>query len=203
TFNDLYFPGGGNPDLKPEESENAEFGYKLNFDSLALQVALYNKDIENLIQWAPDATGAWSPANVGKANIQGFELAMEIPLAAAGDLTLAADYLDAIDTTDSANEKPLDYNAKKTLTAAWVKAFSGYEFGLQAKLQSERKVPESSVPSGYSAGYGIVNATFAYQITDQIRFQAKISNIFDKEYTLNPSFNEDGRNWVAGVRATF
>ena len=203
TFNDLYFPGGGNSSLKPEESKNAELGYKLRFDAIALQAALYNKDVENLIQWAPDTTGSWSPANVGETNMQGIELAMEIPLSSAGDLTVAADYLDAVDTTDSDDEKPLNYNAKKTLSLAWVKTLSDFEFGIQAKLQSGRKVPERDVASGYSAGYGIANATFAYQISDQIRFQAKLNNIFDKEYTLNPSYNEDGRNWVAGVKATF
>lgn len=203
TFNDLYFPWGGNPELKPEESESSEFGYRLNLNAITFQASIYDKNIENLIQWAPDEEGAWSPMNVGKASMQGVELAVAIPVGALGSFDVAADYLNAVDATSQSEEKTLDYRAKKTLRIEWLKAFSDFEFGVQAKMQSERKVPVSIAVSGYSPGYGIANATFSYQLTNEIRLQAKLNNMFDKEYTLNPSYNEDGRNWVAGVKATF
>ncbi|MGX5174794.1 TonB-dependent receptor domain-containing protein [Aliikangiella sp. IMCC44653] len=73
TFNDLYYPFGGNPGLEFEESDNLELVYKLIMPLGRLSASLYTSEIENLIQWAPNQDGNWQPQNVGEAKIQGVD----------------------------------------------------------------------------------------------------------------------------------
>jgi vitamin B12 transporter len=49
TFNDLYSPFGGNPDLEPEDAVSYEVGLEKNTGNWFWSVALYQSDVENLI----------------------------------------------------------------------------------------------------------------------------------------------------------
>lgn len=201
TFNDAFYPYGGNPNLEPEESENVEVGYKLALSSVSLALAAYTRDVTNLIEWVPQADTTWAPINVGKASFEGVELTLDVALGFLGHLTLATDYLEALDTTTE--EKPLDNHAEKTLRMSWLKTLGPVSLGLQSKVQSGRKVSTDIDPSGYSAGYGILNVTAAYQVSNVWSVQAKVGNAFDKAYTLNPAYHEDGRNWQLAFKAAF
>ena len=91
TFNDLYWPGAGNPNLQPEESRNREIG--LNYETASTSVAftLYRNDVDNLIAWAPvdpnNMWGDWLPYNIGKARLEGGTLSGKHRI---GNLTLRA-----------------------------------------------------------------------------------------------------------------
>ena len=54
TFNDLYWLNGGNPDLDPETSIQAEIGNEFSFNQLNLNLTAYFIDIDNLIRWVPN-----------------------------------------------------------------------------------------------------------------------------------------------------
>ncbi|NNJ72478.1 MAG: TonB-dependent receptor, partial [Enterobacterales bacterium] len=102
TFNDLYFPFGGNPDLKYELSENLELIYKQWFDSGSLNVSIYDNDITNLIQFTPDENGVFTANNVGTANLQGADVTAQWQ---AGGLNhqISAQYVTAKDTVNNQN----------------------------------------------------------------------------------------------------
>ena len=72
TFNDLYWPGSGNPNLLPETSWQAELGNKFQFKKVRFDITAYYNSIENLIQWVP--MGSISvPQNVYNVRIYGME----------------------------------------------------------------------------------------------------------------------------------
>lgn len=72
TFNDLYWPGSGNPDLNPEVSIQSEIGNQFRFFDVNFEITAYHNSIKNLIQWIP--MGSISvPENVGKVEILGVE----------------------------------------------------------------------------------------------------------------------------------
>jgi vitamin B12 transporter len=73
TFNDLYWPGSGNPLLKPEKVESNEVLVRGQLENADIEVSVYDSKIEDLIAWAPDASGAWRPMNINQADIQGLE----------------------------------------------------------------------------------------------------------------------------------
>ena len=71
TMNDLFWPdglySGGNPDLKPEESEY--LALSISNESLIgkVKVTASFKDYENLILWQPDESFKYVPINVSSA----------------------------------------------------------------------------------------------------------------------------------------
>ena len=63
TFNDLYYPGDNNPNLKPERSENTEVFVEYANDMQTSRLTGYHTDAEDLIA---------SGTNISEAKIKGF-----------------------------------------------------------------------------------------------------------------------------------
>ncbi|REG94132.1 TonB-dependent receptor plug domain-containing protein [Flavobacterium aquicola] len=73
TFNDLYWEPGGNPDLKPESSYQAEIGNVFTFKNISLTQTFYYIKIKDLLQWVPGKNGIWTPQNQDNVNSYGAE----------------------------------------------------------------------------------------------------------------------------------
>jgi len=81
TFTDLYYVGRneiGNPDLKPESAMSQELGFKYTTGSFNFNIALFNRDAKDLIDWAKDdpnnSEEKWEARNFSEVNTQGFEI---------------------------------------------------------------------------------------------------------------------------------
>lgn len=72
TFNDLYWQPGGNLDLVPETSYQADFGQELKFKSIQFLLNAYYIRINDMIQWTPE-NGFWSPKNINEVESIGAE----------------------------------------------------------------------------------------------------------------------------------
>lgn len=72
TFNDLYWVTGGNPELKPETSYQAELTHEFIFGGLTVTLTGYYNQIEDMLRWVPTSS-LWSPENVDEVEIFGFE----------------------------------------------------------------------------------------------------------------------------------
>ncbi|MFV8347498.1 TonB-dependent receptor plug domain-containing protein [Flavobacterium sp. ZB4P13] len=73
TFNDLYWESGGNPDLKPESSYQAEVGNVFSYKKISLTQTLYFNKINDLIRWVPGTGNDWTPQNTDRVNTYGTE----------------------------------------------------------------------------------------------------------------------------------
>lgn len=73
TFNDLYWEQGGNRDLKPESSYQAEIGNVFTIQNFTLTQTFYYFKITDLLQWIPNNNGIWTPQNTDKVNSYGAE----------------------------------------------------------------------------------------------------------------------------------
>lgn len=73
TFNDLYWETGGNPDLQPESSYQAEVGNVFSYKKFKLTETLYFMKIEDMISWSPLDGSNWSPENINRVNSYGSE----------------------------------------------------------------------------------------------------------------------------------
>ncbi len=74
SFNDLYWPQGGNSALKTEKSITADITLSHRVNRFKGEVTLYGASIDNWIQWIPTSSGYWSPANQKKVNNLGVEI---------------------------------------------------------------------------------------------------------------------------------
>lgn len=76
-FNDLYWPTGGNPNLKTEKAFKSELKYTFRWLDIEIKPTIYANLVNNWIQWLPQANGLWSPVNQKKVLARGAEIILE------------------------------------------------------------------------------------------------------------------------------
>ncbi len=196
TFNDLYWPGAGNPNLKPEESRNREASVHYETTDHHASLTYYQNKITNLVEWAPNSSGFWFPANVAKAKLTGWTLAYE---GRAGAYRLNGS-LDLQEPTDVDRDKLLRYRAKEIAKLGVSRDIGQFNIGGELVASGKRYNDVSNTQK--LPGYAIVNLTAAYHISRDWTVFARANNIFDKDYELVRDYSTPAANYFIGIRYT-
>ncbi|HID93300.1 MAG TPA: TonB-dependent receptor [bacterium (Candidatus Stahlbacteria)] len=81
TFNDLYWPGAGNKDLRPEHGEAYELRIEKQSIPVFMAASIFMRNVRNMIAWAPTGEGnRWQPSNLNKFNAKGVEIELKANL---------------------------------------------------------------------------------------------------------------------------
>lgn len=82
SLNDLYWSDPwmpGNPNLAPEEAISWELGYRMGvWKWFQVKGNYFRRGVRDLILWAQDANGVYTPSNIGRTRTIGFELSGEM-----------------------------------------------------------------------------------------------------------------------------
>ena len=181
TFNELYYPGGGDPTLKPENSASTEIEIRKKHSWGSTSVSTYNTQIDNLI-------AGWPPTNVNKAEINGIEISVGAKL--AGWSTRAE--LSLLDPKDKDTGNILQRRAKEMLRVDLDKKSGKWSTGFSFIGQGERY--DDTANTNKLNGYGIVNLRASYAISNKLTIKMKVENILDKEYETAKDYNNPGIN---------
>lgn len=186
TFTDLYAPPawGPNPDLKPETSKTYELQWRGEFDETQLEAALYRTDLEYMIAW-----GGTRMENVSQARINGFEAS------AARELLgwQASLGVSIIDPRDRDSGHTLARRAKRTLSIDLDRTFGALSAGAGWHVSSARY--DTIANTRELSGYGIFDLRAAWQSHPELRWEAKVNNLFDRDYALATYARSQGPNW--------
>ncbi|AKX52291.1 TonB-dependent receptor domain-containing protein [Thiopseudomonas alkaliphila] len=183
TFNDLYSRYGnvyiGNSDLRAEKSKNYELRYRGHLSSnLSLEASVYRTNFQDLIASGKDqATGIDSKRNVDKARINGFEASL---LHKVYDLDGSLN-ISIIDPRDRKSGHQLPRRAKRTLSYDLDKQLGAFGMGATWKLASSSYNKADNARA--IAGYGTLDLRGSWQANDELGFDLRLGNIFDKGYT--------------------
>jgi vitamin B12 transporter len=217
TFNDLYFPGFGNPNLPATTSSEYDGGIEKRFGEWGSFTATYfTRRIHNLITSAPcrTCTSGFEAIAVGRNDTQGVELSPSTypirGVSLSGNFTY-------VDTTYSSllPKQPLrvpkysssgvaQYQTEGLLrtddqfTTAFVYQFLGDYNDLQTQPPYE---------IGNNGGYQLFNLTVSYKlgsgyvphISDEEVF-ARIQNLFNRHYSQAFGFPSPTTNFEAGMK---
>lgn len=185
TFNDLYWESGGNKDLKPETSHQAEFGQV--FKKKDIKTTLYSYYITNkdLIQWRPSSTsGVWSPINVKRVYQYGIESSIALHKKIkekdiTGTITYA--YTKAIDK-ESGNQ--LMYVPKHKVTGNVVYEYGKCKIALQTLYNGlvYSTTDESQEVDGYFIGNAILEYDVIKLFNTDVAIALSINNILNTNY---------------------
>jgi vitamin B12 transporter len=194
TFNDLYFPFTdfgfgftyrGNPDLKPERSESIEVGATYRDKARRVDAVFFRNRVSDLIVPSQGIANDF-PVNVGSALLQGLEVSGEV---AWRDWRLSgnATFQDA---ENEDTERDLPRRASRYGSVTLSRAVNGWDLGAQWAGAGERW--DDLDNTRRLAGYGVVNLFAGWRHRDWT-FNARLENLFDKDYELATGSGVPGR----------
>ncbi len=194
TFNELFFPFFGNPNLGPETADSYEAGLEGQHDRLNWSIRAYRTAIENLIVTVFDPlTFNFAPENVDKAEITGVE--SEISIQWDGwDAVLVMEYLNP-ENRNTGNR--LARRVKKRLSLDISRNIGQFSFG--ARLLAEGNRFNDTGNFVQVAGFATVDLRAGYKLSDNISVQIKLANLLDKDYQTIDTFNSLGRNFFLSL----
>jgi vitamin B12 transporter len=211
-MNDLYFPitpgvGGGNANLKPEESQNAEISLRYWQGATHAKATYFNNKIDNLIDWTTDPVTYFStPSNVGQAKIQGLELSAGTAL---GNWLLAANAT-VQDPKDVDTGQQLRRRAKAFGLLSATYTSGPFKGGIEWKLVGTRYDDpnwQTGINQVRMHGYDLTNLFAEYVMAKDWKVFARVDNLFDRNYDIARSttviYGTPGINAFAGIRYAF
>ncbi|MGZ4956694.1 MAG: TonB-dependent receptor domain-containing protein [Methylobacter sp.] len=194
TFNQLYFPGFGNPSLKAEQSTSFEAGLAGDHDWLQWEVRGYHTNIDNLIVTVTNPVTFLSSAeNVGKAQIDGIEAEIGTQLM-GWNSKLSMNLLSPKNRETNAR---LPRRAEKTLSYDLSRSFGQFDLGAKVLAQADRF--DDALNKTKVAGYVTVDLRTAYHLNENWMLSAKLNNLLDKQYQTINTYNAADRNFFLSI----
>ena len=194
SFNQLYFPGFGNPNLIPEEGKHGELSLRWTAGEHALRGAVYEHRYRNFISAGPQ------PPNLPRVEITGLTLGYE---GRWRSLVLQA----ALDHTDPRNktvgsaafDKLLPRRAKDSakLAADW----DGGVWTAGATLVGYSHRFDNTTNTARLAGYGTLDLRAEWALSRELKLGLKLNNVGDKTYETALGYNQPGRAGFVTLRA--
>ncbi|WP_437880942.1 TonB-dependent receptor [Pseudomonas sp. LRF_L74] len=187
-----------NPDLDPEKSRGVETGLRGQFDSGSFDVALFYTRYQDFIDenalTAGYSTTTFQSQNIDRASIRGVELKGRLNLDSFGALPglyVQGSIAYARGRNDDTGE-PL--NSVNPLTGVFGLGYSQERFGgllnwTLVKRKTRIDTSAFNAPDGTSSqfatpGFGILDLTGYYKLTDDLTVNAGLYNLTDKKYWL-------------------
>lgn len=195
SFNELYFPGFGNPALQPETSRSSELGLSGTPTWGRWSLNAFETRIDDLIAF--DAT-LFAPNNIDQARIRGLEAVLGAQLR-GWDLAANISLLDPENrSSGTQNGNSLPRRARQSLRFEVDRQFDRYALGVTLLAAGRRY--DDLANSRELDGYATVDLRAAYSLTTDWHLQARIENLFDQDYETAAFFNQPGRGLYVTLR---
>ena len=188
SFNQLYWPGYGNPLLQPEEGKNTEIGLDWTLDGHHLKLIRFDNKIRGFI------TSGVAPVNVPRARIEGWTLGYD---GSVGPLAVRAAF-DSLDPRNEVTGKQLQRRAKSQITLGADYGVGPWRMG--ASLLKAGRRFDDAANTVVLASYTTVDLYVDYALAQDWSLQAKLNNVGDRVYETAKGYNQPGRAFYVTLR---
>lgn len=212
----------GNENLDPEVSVNKELGIEYSQQGYIAGITWFRNDYKNKIVSGTEVLGyasngnnilQWS--NGGKAVVEGLEGNVTIPLV-RDTLEWRTNATYMIKSKDKETGNPLSIIPKYTIntlldwqvTQDFSTDLNWTMYGRQKpRRHAESRTENGSMSDREVGAYSVFGINFNYDITKNLRANAGINNLLDKQLYREAdgasTYNEPGRAYYAGLTFTF
>ncbi|MEX6502603.1 TonB-dependent vitamin B12 receptor [Pseudomonas zhanjiangensis] len=195
TFNELYYPNYGNPDLDAETSKSLEAGLAGQHAWGRWAVNAFRTRIDDLIAY--DAS-LKAPANVAEARIRGVELVLASQLL-GWDWNANYTLMEPENRSSGANDgNELTRRAKQLFNLDLDRRLGDFSVG--ASLHAEGQRYDDLANTRELSGYATVDLRGEYRIDPEWRLQTRIANLLDADYETAQGYNQPGQALYLTVR---
>ena len=208
TFNDLFFPGFSNPDLKPERSFSWDVGVDQRLWANRVRLGLtyfHNKFTELISCCVPIAVPPFvATANIGRARSAGVEFVSEVVL--LDNLVASLNYT-YTDTENLDTDRPLAREPRHR----WNGSLTWEPVPRLSLFTEVHVVTRQFEPLGdvYNSGHTRIDVGGSYRLVNRYAFlksldlTARIQNLLDEAYAEVRGFPALGIHGLVGLRASF
>ncbi len=189
TFNQLYYPGYGNPSLTPQLNHAKEFGLKYSAAGLNLGAVVYHNEIDGFILPATNTQSSM-------AVLRGVTFSADVQHGNS-NYAISYDYADP----RSRSSDPLTDNqrlvrvARNTLNMTARHRLGDVTMFGELKLASDREDNNLSFTGRDKlGGYGLLNLGATWKLNKELSLLGRINNVTDKNYVLANGYSMPGRN---------
>lgn len=193
TFNQLYFPNFGNPDLKPERARSFEAGLQYSNAAWLAKLVWFRTRYTDLIDSLPPN---FTPINIARARVKGTELSVSgawLGWSLRANLTLQDPVNE--DTGEVPRRRARGFGSVQLSrdTGAWM-------FGAQLIRSGGRNdrhvlTDEALILPGYT----VLNGFGRYALDKQWSLIGRIDNALDSSYQLAHGYRTGGRLLMLGL----
>ena len=213
TFNELYYPGYGNPDLKPEDAwltdVGVDFARPVGIWTLKARLDGYYNILSNKIISAPSPADpwVWLPYNVGKVNAWGADLLADAHFASGnwkGGISARYGWQKALDKTpDSATlNEQIPYVARHTVVLGGDVDWKGLSLNAVFNLRAGRRDGTGEMPNWNTLDLTL-GKSFCLGKAGEIGIKASAYNLFNNRYEVIRDYPMPGRSFMAGLEYKF
>jgi vitamin B12 transporter len=186
TFNDLYFPFGGNPLLRPERLRANELALQYAAAGHLLRATLFENRFTDLFGF--DAF--FNRINIGRARNRGVEFTYNGRI---GDTGISAG-LTSQDPKDLDTEGQLQRRAKALARLAVTRDSGPWQWGGGVRASGKR--PDAGATLG---GYALLDLTASYRVSAETRLFGRIEHVADRRYETVFGYRQAGRGAFVGL----
>ena len=213
TFNELYYVGYGNPDLKPEDAWLTDVGFDFSrqlSQTWLLKAKLdgFYNSLTDKITSAPtvEDPNIWLPYNIGKVRSAGFDAVAGTSYAsAAWKFSFDAKYSfqSAVDMTPNSYTfgRQIPYVAMHSVVLDATVAWNGLEFNPRWNMKAGRTDSAGALADWNTLDLNL-NRPFRIRNVGVITVRLAARNILDSHYELVSGYPMPGRSFMAGLEFT-
>jgi vitamin B12 transporter len=188
SFNQLYFPDFGNPNLQPEKGRNTDIGIAYSAAGHSVKLVRFDNKIRGFI------TSATASANIPKARIDGWTLTYDAKL---GPWSWHAG-LDDFDPRNELTGKLLPRRNRNQLNLGADYDAGRWSAGAQLLKAGSRF--DNATNTTRLDGYSTADLYGQYKWSKDWALQAKINNLTDRQYQTVLGYNQPGRGIFLSLR---
>jgi vitamin B12 transporter len=186
TFNDLYYPFGGNASLRPERVKSTELALQWAVDGQELRATLFNNRFTDLI--ASDAF--FNRMNIGHARNRGIEFSYRGQIAGFG----VQAGLTAQDPIDQDTGNRLPRRAASLANLSLTRDVGAWQFGGDLRTSGNR--PDGTRQLG---SYAVLDLTAARVLSRELKLFGRIDNFTDRDYETVYGYRQAARGIFVGL----
>lgn len=214
TFNELYYPGYGNPDLKPEDAWLFDIGIDWHPAlgdnwTLGLKVDGYYNTLKDKIISAPSADDPWIwlPYNVGKVDAKGIDASLSLRYdngTFAGGLSARYARQSALDKTPDSYtfNQQIPYIAKNTVVLAADAAIAGWRLDAVWNWRAGRFDASGEMPDWDTLDLSL-RKDFQLGKVGVLGLNISVRDLLDCRYELVRDYPMPGRSILGGFTFKF
>ncbi len=214
TFNELYYVGYGNPELRPEDAWMTDLGVEYSHDftdvwRVNAKLNGFCNYLTDKIASAPtaDDPNIWAPYNIGKVLSTGIDFSAGVIWNNdAWNCAFDAKYtlLSAVDKTPDSYSygQQIPYIAKHTLVLNAIASWKGWAISPVWHLRAGRTDGNGTLDDWNTLDF-TVSKDVRLPKTGPLSFKFSVRNMLDCRYEVSSGYPMPGRSFIGGIEYKF